>query len=419
MIDIRLLRTDPDRVRESLSRRGIEIDLGELIAFDARNRELLGEVEKLRAEQNRVGREISAAKGEAKQSLIDSMKEVSDRLGDLERELDEVKADLMEGLARVPNVIHPDVPRGLTEDDNRVVREVGHAGGLGFDGRDHLEIGENLGIIDVERAAKVSGSRFGFLLREAVLLEFALVRYAFDRLIAEGFAPVIPPVLVRQEAMFGTGFFPTDEAQVYRIERDDLYLVGTSEVSMASMHSGEIFPAESLPIRYAGFSTCFRREAGTYGKDTRGIIRVHQFDKVEMFSFVHPDRSEEEHRRLIELEEEVVGSLEIPYRLVEHCAGDLSASHFRSYDIEAWLPGSARWMEITTCSNCSDYQARRLGVRTKVGGTNVLVHTLNGTIVAVGRTLVALLENHQRKDGSVGVPSVLQPYTGFGSIERG
>lgn len=416
VIDVRLLRIDPERVRASVGHRGLQIDLDALSVLDERHRALLSEVEGLRAEQNRVNKTVASASGAKREAAIGAMRKLSERLKGLEDELQRVKEDLDERLATVPNILHPSVPEGFSADENVVVHEVGERPVFDFEPRDHLAIGEALGVIDVERASKVSGSRFGYLLREAVVLEFALVRLVFDRLMAEGFIPVVPPVLVREEAMFGTGFFPTDEAQVYRVERDDLYLVGTSEVSLASMHGGEILPAGGLPLRYAGFSTCFRREAGTYGRDTRGIIRVHQFDKVEMFSFTHPEKSEEEHAALLALEESVVQALEIPYRLVEHCAGDLSASHFRSYDIEAWLPGAERWLEITTCSNCSDYQARRLGIRTKLDGANVLVHTLNGTIVAVGRTLVALFENHQRADGAVSLPEALRPYSGFDEI---
>ncbi len=287
-----------------------------------------------------------------------------------------------------------------------------------FEPKDHLALGEDLQIIDVRRAAKVSGSRFTFLTGAGALLHVALVRFALERLLPEGFVPVVPPVLVREEAMYGTGFFPTDEAQVYKTASDDLYLAGTSEVPIASMHSNETFSSEDLPARYAGISTCFRREAGTYGKDTRGIIRVHQFDKVEMFSFCEPDLSEDEHQRLLSIEEQLFQALEIPYRVVEICAGDLADPNYRKFDIEAWIPGGNRWLEVTSCSNDIDYQARRLGIRYKSAGRSDYVHTLNGTAVAIGRAIVALLENHQNADGSVSIPARLEEYAGFDSISR-
>ncbi|HEX2180543.1 MAG TPA: serine--tRNA ligase [Actinomycetota bacterium] len=310
--------------------------------------------------------------------------------------------------------VHPESPVGRQDAE---LRRVGASREMDFAPADHLTLGEGLDIIDVKRAAKVSGSRFAFLKGKGALLELALVRYVLDRLMAEGFVPVIPPVLVREEAMYGTGFFPTDEAQVYKTADDDLYLAGTSEVPIASMHSGEIFAARQLPLRYAGISTCFRREAGTYGKDTRGIIRVHQFDKVEMFSFCRPEESDAEHGRLLGLEEAIFQGLEIPYRVLDIAAGELAAPNYRKFDIEAWLPGADRWLEVTSCSNDWDFQARRLGVRFKEGDSGTeLVHTLNGTAVAIGRAIVALLENHQQADGSVAIPDALRPYTGWEAI---
>jgi seryl-tRNA synthetase len=310
-------------------------------------------------------------------------------------------------------LVHPDAPPGKGEDSNRLVGSWGEPPDLDFDPKDHLELGEGLDIIDVKRAAKVSGSRFTFIRGQGALLQLGLSRYVLDILGSEGFIPVVPPVLVREEAMYGTGFFPTDEAQVYKTDSDDLYLAGTSEVPIASMHSSEMLAPGELPLRYAGISTCFRREAGTYGKDTRGIVRVHQFDKVEMFSFTRPEQSEDEHLHLLSLEERIFRGLEIPYRVLEIAAGDLAAPNYRKYDIEGWLPGARRWLELTSCSNDIDYQARRLGVRFKGEKGIETVHTLNGTAVAIGRAIVALLENHQQADGSVEIPSALRPYTGF------
>jgi seryl-tRNA synthetase len=310
----------------------------------------------------------------------------------------------------------PTAADGLTEEDAAEISRWGEPPAFSFEVRDHLEIGEALGLLDVERAAKVSGSRFGFLMGELVLLEFAIVRFVMESLRPHGFVPVVPPVLVREEALYGTGFFPADREQVYALADDDLYLVGTSEVSLAAMRADEIFDADELPLRYIGFSTCFRREAGTYGKDTRGIFRVHQFDKLEMFSFVHPGRSQEEHDFLLEREEELVRALELPYRVVNVAVGDLGSSAAKKYDIEAWFPGQERYREITSTSNTTDYQSRRLRIRFRGERGNELVHTLNGTATAVGRTLIALVENHQQPDGTIAIPAALQPYTGFSTI---
>ncbi|HVL91324.1 MAG TPA: serine--tRNA ligase, partial [Actinomycetota bacterium] len=276
-----------------------------------------------------------------------------------------------------------------------------------------LQIGETLDMIDVERGARTSGSRFAYIKGQLALLEFALVRYAMGTLVDKGFTPVVPPVLVRREAMEGTGFLPTDEAQIYKLPEDDLYLVGTSEVPLAALHQDEYLPVEALPLRYAGFSTCFRREAGTYGKDTRGIFRVHQFDKVEMFSFTTPEQSWEEHEFLLSVEEGILKELQIPYRVMNIAAGDLGQPAAKKYDVEAWMPGQAAYREVTSCSNCTDYQARRLNCRIKTESGPQFVHTLNGTAIAVGRMLIAIMENNQREDGSVHVPHVLVPYAGF------
>jgi seryl-tRNA synthetase len=282
---------------------------------------------------------------------------------------------------------------------------------------DHAALGDSLGIIDTERGVKVSGSRFGYLKGKGAMLEFSLVRWAMDHLVEAGFTPMIPPVLVREQALEGTGFFPEAREQVYEVPKDELFLVGTSEVPLAAYHGDEILDGEDLPLRYAGFSTCFRREAGTYGKDTAGIFRVHQFDKVEMFVFTTADESVAEHDRLLEIEERLVNELDLPYRVVNVAAGDLGASAAKKYDIEAWFPGEKNYREITSCSNTTDYQARRLKVRTPGERGNEVVHTLNGTVTAIGRTILAILENHQQPDGSVVIPEALRSYTGFDSIE--
>ena len=394
--------------------RGAGVDLDALIDLDRRHRQLITDVDSRRAELNRAQREIGRLAPGERAAAIARNKQAGADLKAQESQLAEVAAEVDAALLQVPNLVHPDSPPGKTDAE---LRKVGTPRPMDFQPADHLTLGEGLGIIDVKRAAKVSGSRFAFLRGQGALLELALVRFVLDRLMAERFEPVIPPVLVREEAMYGTGFFPTDEAQVYKTADDDLYLAGTSEVPIASMHSGETFAAKDLPVRYAGISTCFRREAGTYGKDTRGIIRVHQFDKVEMFSFCRPEESDEEHQRLLGLEEGTFQALEIPYRVLDIAAGELAAPNYRKFDIEAWLPGADRWLEVTSCSNDWDYQARRLGVRIKGESGTEPVHTLNGTAVAIGRAIVAILENHQQADGSVSIPEALRPYTGFESME--
>ena len=415
MLDLKLIRDDPEGVRAALARRGpgVADAVDRLLELDARRRELVTEVDSLRAEQKRGGKEVSRAAPEERPRLLAQLKELAGRIDEREASLREVEAALQEVLAGVPNLPSPTAPDG-GEEDAVELRRWGTPRDFDFPVRDHLELGELLGAIDVTRAAKVSGSRFGYLTGPGAMLELALVRFAVDRLVGMGFVPVIPPVLVRREAMFGTGFLPTDEQQIYRTAADDLYLVGTSEVSLVSYHADEILDPGTLPRRYVGFSTCFRREAGSYGKDTRGIFRVHQFDKVEMVSFVAPEASAAEHELLLDREEELLQALEIPYRVVNIAAGDLGASAAKKYDCEAWIPSQGTYRELTSTSNCTDYQARRIGCRTRdpeTRGTRP-VHTLNGTAIAVGRTIIALLENHQQADGSVRIPAALQPYLG-------
>jgi seryl-tRNA synthetase len=412
LLDLRAIRDDPERFRRALARRSPALadDVGRLLDLDRRRRELTTTAEELRAEQNRGSKAVGRASGEERAGLIDSLRRVSDRLGEIEPRLAEAEQDVRTLLDRLPNVPHDSVPEGETDEDNALVKEVGDRPAFRFPPRDHVDLGESLGVIDLERAARVSGTRFTYLMGSAVLLQFALVRYCLDRLMAKGFVPVIPPVLVREEALYGTGFFPTDEAQIYATRDDDLYLVGTSEVPLAGLHEDEILDPTGLPRRYVGYSTCFRREAGAHGKDTRGIFRVHQFDKVEMFTFTEPEASWDEHEFLLSCEEELIQALGLPYRVVNVCTGELGASAAKKYDIEVWLPGQDRHRELTSCSNTTDYQARRLAIRVRHPDGNRPVHTLNGTACAVGRTLIALLENHQREDGSVPLPEVLHPY---------
>jgi seryl-tRNA synthetase len=417
VIDLRLLRDEPGAVRSAYARRGGVEGLDRVIDLDRAHRDLLRRVEDLRAEQNTASKAIGQASPEERPAAIDKAKALSDEIKALEPDLERAHSALEEAAAYLPNLPHESVPEGLTEDDNVVEREVGDRPDFDFEPKDHVELGEALGIFDSDRAVKTSGSRFVYLTGAGVILELALVRFAIDFLIQRGFQPVVTPVLVREHAMYGTGFLPAEEHEFYRVERDDLYLTGTSEVALAAMHADEILAEDSLPVRYAGFSSCFRREAGTYGKETKGLIRVHQFDKVEQFSFAHPDESWDEYDTIRANQEEILQSLELPYRVLVMCAGDLGAAAAKKVDNEAWLPGAGRYMEMTSATNATDYQARRLQVRFRSGGHTRLVHMLNGTACAVGRTIVALLENHQRADGGVTIPKALRPYTGFDDLQ--
>ena len=417
MIDLRLLRDDPDAVRAAYARRGGVEGLDRVIELDARHRELLAEVERLRAEQNRASKAISKASPDERAAVIETVRGLSEELKRLEPEQEQKAGMLEEAAAYLPNLPHESVPEGLSEQDNVVEREVGEKSEFDFQPQDHVALGERLGIFDAARGSKTSGSRFVYLVGPGVMLELALVRFAIDFLVERGFTPVIPPVLVRRHAMYGTGFLPTEEHEFYRSERDDLFLTGTSEVALAAMHSEEILEESALPVRYAGFSPCFRREAGSYGKETKGLIRVHQFDKVEQFSFTDPDDSWDEFQAIRANQEKLLQALAIPYRVLVMCAGDLGSSAAKKVDNEAWLPGAGRYMEVTSATNATDYQARRLQVRFRAKGGTRLVHTLNGTACAVGRTIVALLENHQRADGGIDIPEALRPYTGFDEIK--
>lgn len=417
MIDLRLLRDDLDAVNAAYDRRGGVDVLERVVELDRRHRELLAEVERLRAEHNRATKEIAKTPPDQRAAAIEHARELGGRAEALEPELTRVGADLHESAAYLPNLPHESVPDGLSEDDNVVERELGGRPEPDFHPLDHVAIGERLGIFDSERGVKTSGSRFVYLTGYGVMLELALVRFTLDFLMERGFTPVVPPVLVRARAMYGTGFLPTEEHELYTVERDELYLTGTSEVPLASLHADEILEEDALPVRYAGFSSNFRREAGSYGKDTKGLVRVHQFDKVEQFSFARPDDSWDEFQAIRANQERILQALEIPYRVVVMCAGDLGSAAAKKVDNEAWLPGAGRYLEVTSASNTTDYQARRLQIRWRGGGGTRLVHTLNGTACAVGRTIVALLENHQRADGSVAIPEALTPYTGFRELE--
>ncbi len=414
MIDTAVLRTRLDDLRASLKRRGVEVDLDALADLDVRRRQVRARSEEIRAEQREFSKQIATLQGDEKQAAIEKASEMSTAYKESLAEADALDEQFDAIWVALPNMTDPTAADGLSDEDNVELHTWGVLPELA-EPRDHLELGELHGTIDVERGAKVSGSRFGYLLGSFVKLELAMVNWAMGVLEGHGFMPVIPPVLVKEDALFGTGFFPGDREQVYSLPDDDLFLVGTSEVSLAAFHGDEILDEDALPIRYVGFSPCFRREAGTYGKDTRGLFRVHQFDKLEMFSFVHPDRSREEHDFLLAREEELVQALGIPYRVVNVAAGDLGASAAKKYDIEAWFPGQGRYREITSTSNTTDFQSRRLKIRFRSESGNQLVHTLNGTAVA-GRLLIALVEHYQQGDGSIHIPEVLQPFTGFDVI---
>jgi seryl-tRNA synthetase len=411
VLDVKAIREDPEPFRAGLTRRNLGEAVDRILDADRRRRELTQRVEELRAEQNRASKEIGRAEAERKQDLIAEVAKVSGELKGLEPQLERAEAALSELLAGTPNVPHESSPDGFADEDAVEVRRRGEPPSFPFQPKDHAELGELLGMLDTERGARTSGSRFVYLLGDLVFVELALVRHALDILDARGFRPVIPPVLVREEAMYGTGFLPTDEVNIYVTREDELYLVGTSEVPLAAFHMGEILDETELPVRYAGFSTCFRREAGSYGKDLGGMFRVHQFDKVEMFSFSAPGSSWEEHELMVGIEEEIIGNLELPYRVVNIAAGDLGGSAAKKYDLEGWLPGQGRYRELTSCSNCTDYQARRLQTRVRrADGSVEVLHTLNGTATAIGRTLIAILENFQQVDGSVSLPKALHPY---------
>jgi seryl-tRNA synthetase len=412
LLDIKRIREDPDPYRAALARRNLADAVDRLLEADERRRSLTARVEELRAEQNRASKAIGAAQGEERQKLIDEVAKVSAELKEHEPQLAKAEEELNRLLAEIPNVPHESAPDGFTEEDAvEVRRNHDEPPAFDFEPRDHAELGAMLGVLDTERGARTSGSRFVYLMGDLVFVQFALMRHAMDVVFEKGFSPMIPPVLVREEAMYGTGFLPTDAVNLYTTREDDLYLVGTSEVPLAAFHLGEIVEEGDMPIRYAGYSTCFRREAGSYGKDLGGMFRVHQFDKVEMFVFSAPEASWDEHERILAIEEEIIGNLDIPYRVVNIAAGDLGGAAAKKYDIEAWLPGQGRYRELTSCSNTTDYQARRMQTRVRrSGGAVEVLHTLNGTATAIGRTLIAIMENHQRADGSVEIPPKLHPY---------
>ena len=417
MIDIKFLRENPDVVRASQKARGEDVSIIEkALAADEVRKSALDQFETLRAEQNLLSKSVAAAKGEEKAALLESAKALAAKVKDADVKRTQFEVEAKTLITQISNVIDPQAPVGK-EEDFVVIENVGKPRVFDFEPKDHVELGKLLGAIDTERGAKVAGSRSYYLTGVGAMLEFALVNYAITSANKAGFTPVIPPVLVNPAAMEGTGFLGQAAENVYHLEKDDVYLVGTSEVPLAAMHMDEILSSEKLPLRYAGYSTCFRREAGTYGKDTRGIIRVHQFDKVEMFSFCHPDQAKEEHLRLLQWEKDFLNAMEIPYRVIDVASGDLGSSANRKFDIEAWIPTQDSYREVTSTSNCAEFQARRLNIRFKENDATKTVATLNGTLVAIPRMIVAILENHQNADGTVNIPAALQPFLGIKRFE--
>ena len=416
MIDLKTLRENPDLIRNSQKSRGEDVGLvDQLILADEARRIAVNEFEAVRTEQNLLSKSVGAAKGDEKTKLLETAKELAAKVKIADAKRTELEEAAKQILLQISNIVHPATPIG-GEADFKVIEHVGTPrdfSSSGFEPKDHVELGKILKAIDTERGAKVAGSRSYYLTGVGALLEFAMVNYAIQLAVKAGFTPVIPPVLVKPPAMEGTGFLGQAAENVYHLEEDDVYLVGTSEVPLAAYHMDEILDVDGGPLRYAGYSSCFRREAGTYGKDTRGIIRVHQFDKVEMFIFCKPEEAEAEHAKLLQWEKDFLNAMEIPYRVIDVASGDLGSSAIRKFDCEAWVPTQNAYREVTSTSNCTEFQARRLNIRHKTQDGTKAVATLNGTLVAIPRMIVAVLENHQNADGSVNVPQALRPFLGI------
>ena len=417
MLDIKFIRENPDAVKRGLKNKGANIDLDEVLKLDVQKRELAKKVDDYRAFKNNFSKKIVTVGPEEKKRMISEMKEFDRDNDKLDGKLKEADEKLQALLHLLPNLPKDDVIVGKDDSANEVRYKIGKPPAFKFKPLDYMEIGERLDIIDTARAAKVSGSRFGYIKGELAMLEFALIKYTLDILVKNKFRPIVPPVLVTKKSMAAMGYMDRGADEIYKTQ-DDLYLVGTSEQSVGPMHMDEIINEDKLPLRYIAFSTCFRREAGSYGKDTRGILRVHQFDKMEMFSFTRPEDSDKEHAFLLSMEEKLMKGLKLPYRVINICSGDLGDPAARKWDIETWLPSENKYRETHSTSTCTDYQARRLNIRVKrKDGKTEFLHTLNGTAFAIGRILIMILENYQQKDGSVKVPTVLQKYCGFKSIK--
>ncbi len=408
MLDLKFIVENAKEVQENADKKNFKVDVSKVVELDVKRRELLTKMEETRAAQKKLGKD-----------QIDEAKKLKAEVQALEPEVEKVTKELMTLAAQIPNMLLFSTPAGKDASENVVVRKVGEPRKFDFTPLDHTELGKSLDILELEKAADMSGARFYYLKNEGALLEFALIQFVISKLVSKGFSPVIPPVLVKENAMYATGFFPADKNEIYSVNpgEDELFLVGTAEVPLTMLHANEVVNVADKPLRYCGFSTCFRREAGSYGKDTKGIIRVHQFDKVEMFSFCDPATSEKEHEFLVSIEEEIVQELGFAYQVVNICSGDLGAPAAKKYDIEAWIPTQECYREITSCSNCTTYQARRAGIKYPiVEGSNTgkkeFIHTLNGTACAMPRMIVSILENNQNPDGSVTIPDVLRPYMG-------
>lgn len=413
MLDLKLIREKPEIFKKALKKKRIDpVQIENLISLDREKRNLSQTIEEFKAKQNRASEQIPSLNGPEKAKLLDEMRYVKEELEELEPKLKKLETELTDLLITLPNPPLSSVPEGKGEEDNEVVRIVGKPKKFSFEPRDHMELGKKLALIDMESATESSGSRFYYLKADAVVWEFALVQFVLKKLMAQGFTPILPPVLVKEKAMFGTGFFPADRNEIYHVnpEDDDLYLIGTAEVPLCMLYADKILPAEDLPKRFLGFSSCFRREAGTYGKDTHGIFRVHQFDKLEMFSFCHPQKSEEEHEFFLSLEEEILQELGLHYRVVNICGGDLGAPAAKKYDIEVWIPSQRRFRELTSCSNCTDFQARRSNIKYRYEKGIHVLHTLNGTAIAMSRMIIALMENFQKADGTIEIPLCLKKF---------
>jgi seryl-tRNA synthetase len=415
MLDINFIRNNAEVVKKACKNKNIDVNVDKVLELDKKKREIMTEMEMLRAEQNKISRG-----GKDNLALISQAKEIKEKLKQMGPELENVDFELKNLLLILPNIPFEEVPVGKDDSQNKVLRKVGMTPKFIFHKpKDYMDLGSALDLIDTERAGKVAGSRFGYIKGKLAMLEFAVIKLVMDTVTKEGFVPVIPPVMLKNQMARGTGYFEaSDEKEAYFLPADDMYLVGTSEQSLVSMYADEILSEKDLPIRYAGFSTCFRREAGSYGKDTKGILRVHQFDKLEMVIFSTPEQSKDEHKLLLSIEEKMMKALKLPYQVINICTGDLGRPAAAKYDIECWLPSENRYRETHSSSNCTDFQARRLNIRYRdKAGKVSFVHTLNGTAFAIGRILIMIMENYQKKDGSIEVPRVLRKYCGFKVIK--
>lgn len=412
MIDRRLIRTNPESIRKGIAAKGYNFDIEGFLHADATVRSLRGEIELIHAKKNEASRKIPVLPAGEKKKLLASLRKLDACFVERKRKLDQAEVVLEQLERELPNLPLPDVKIGANESDNEIIREVGKKTSFPFKPQEYLQLAERLDLIDMKRAAKISGARFGLLKGQLAILEFALVHYGIQQSMKKGFVPLITPVMIKENIMAGMGYLASHgDQETYHLKDDHLYLVGTAEQAIGGMHADETFDAAQLPVRYVGFSSAFRREAGSYGKDTKGILRVHQFDKLELFSFALPEQSDAEHDSILALEEQLMKDLALPYRVVKMATGDLGVPAARKYDIEAWMPGQNQYRETHSCSNCTDYQARGLNIRYHGKNGNGFVHTLNGTAFAVGRTLIAIIENYQQADGTIRVPDVLQPYT--------